>query len=70
MNNLGNIMNLYHQMRNNPAQLLSSRFNLPQDIDMSDPNGIIQHLLSTGQISQGQIDNVRNNPMIQMLMNH
>ena len=70
MNNLGNIMNLYQQMKSNPAQLLSSRFKLPQGMDVSDPNNIIQHLLNTGQVSQGQIDQVKNNPMIQMLMNH
>lgn len=70
MNNLGNIMSMYQQMKSNPIQLLSSRFNIPQGVDTSDPNNIIQHLVNSGQVSQGQIEGLRNNPMIQMLMNH
>jgi hypothetical protein len=61
---------MYQQIKQNPAQLLSQRFNIPQGMDMSNPDGIIQHLLNTGQVSQSQIDNVSNNPMIRMLMNH
>ena len=70
MNNLGNIMSMYQQMKQNPAQLLSKRFNIPQGVDTSSPDSIIQHLLNSGQVSQAQIDSVRNNPMIQMFMNH
>lgn len=70
MNQIGNIMSMYQQIKQNPAQLLSQRFNIPQGMDMSNPDGIIQHLLNTGQVSQSQIDNVSNNPMIRMLMNH
>ena len=69
MNNFGNMMSMYQQMKQNPAQLLSQRFNIPQGVDVSDPNNIIQHLLSTGQISEGQINQARNNPIIQMFMN-
>lgn len=69
MNNFGNIMNIYNQIRQNPVQLLSQRFNLPQDIDASNPNNIIQHLLNTGQVSENQINQARNNPLIQMFMN-
>lgn len=69
MNNFGNIMNMYNQIRQNPVQLLSQRFNLPQDIDASNPNNIIQHLLNTGQVSENQINQARNNPLIQMFMN-
>lgn len=68
MNQFGNIMNMYQMMRQNPAQLLSKRFNLPQDMDMSDPNNIIQHLLNTGQVSENQINQARNNPILQMFM--
>ena len=52
-------------------QLLAKRFNLPQGMNMNNPNDIIQHLLNTGQISQQQVNSVmgmRNNPMIQQLM--
>ncbi len=64
-------MNMYQQLRTNPMQLLARRFNLPQGMNMNNPNDIIQHLLNTGQISQQQLNSVvgmRNNPMIQQLM--
>lgn len=55
---LGNqgMTQMLNQLKSNPAQfLLSRKFNIPQNI--SDPNAIIQHLLSTGQVSQNQINN-------------
>lgn len=67
--NVNDIMQMYQQMRSNPTQLLSRKFNIPQD--MNNPNDIIQHLLDTGQVSQAQINNImnmRNNPIFQMLM--
>lgn len=71
MNNINQIMNMYQQLRSNPMQLLARRFNLPQGMNMNNPNDIIQHLLNTGQISQQQLNSVvgmRDNPMIQQLM--
>lgn len=71
MNNINQIMNMYQQLRSNPMQLLARRFNLPQGMNMNNPNDIIQHLLNTGQISQQQLNSVvgmQNNPMIQQLM--
>lgn len=71
MNNINQIMSMYQQLRTNPMQLLARRFNLPQGMNMNNPNDIIQHLLNTGQISQQQLNSVvgmRNNPMIQQLM--
>lgn len=65
-----NPMQLIGQLKNNPAMLLSSRFNIPQG--MNDPNQIIQHLLNTGQVSQDAVNRamqMRNNPMIQQLLN-
>lgn len=69
--NMNLLMNMYQQLRNNPMQMLSRRYNLPQGMNMNNPNDIIQHLLNTGQISQQQVNNVmgmQNNPMIQQLM--
>ena len=70
--NINDLMQIYQQMRNNPTQLLSRKFNIPQD--MNNPNDIIQHLLNTGQVSQMQVNNImnmRNNPIFQMLFkNH
>ncbi len=65
------IFSMYNQLRSNPMQLLSRRFNIPQN--MNNPQDIIQHLLNSGQISQAQVNQamqMRNNPMIQQLMKH
>lgn len=65
-----NPMQLIGQLKSNPAMLLSSKFNIPQG--MNDPNQIIQHLLNTGQVSQDAVNRamqMRNNPMIQQLLN-
>lgn len=70
MNNFGNIMSMYQQMKQNPAQLLSKKFNIPQGVDTTNPNSIIEHLLNTGQVSENQINQAKNNPIIQMFMNH
>ena len=69
--NINQMAQMYQQLRSNPAQLLASRFNLPQGINMNNPNDIIQHLLNTGQVTQQQVNNVmgmQNNPMIQQIM--
>ena len=53
MNNM-NFMQMLQQLRQNPMQMLSQRFNVPQNIQ--NPQDIIQHLLNTGQISQNQVN--------------
>ena len=58
--NIQQIMGMYQQLRNNPAQMLSQRFNIPQDVNMQDPNAILQHLLNSGQVSQNQVNQVMN----------
>ena len=66
MNN--NFLNLLTQFRSNPMQMLSRRFNIPQN--MSDPQAIIQHLLNSGQVTQDQVNQamqMRNNPMFKNL---
>ena len=69
---MNNLISMYQQFKQNPMAMLSKRFNIPQNIDMSNPNSIIEHLLNTGQISQNQVNNamgMRNNPLIKQLMN-
>ena len=69
---MNDMMNLYQRMRSNPAQMLSQRFNFPQNMNMSDPGAILQYLLNSGQVSQAQVNNamsMRNNPMIQQIFN-
>ena len=69
--NMRDMMNMYQQIRNNP-QMLRQRFNIPQDLNLNDPNAITQHLMNTGQITQEQYNNannMRNNPIIQKMFN-
>ena len=55
MNNFMNMYSMLQQLRTNPVPfLLQRRYNVPQG--MNDPNAILQHLVNTGQISQGQIN--------------
>lgn len=68
---MNNIIQMYQQMMQNPMAMLTKRFNIPQGVDTSNPNAIIQHLLNTNQVSQEQLNHamsMRNNPAIQMLM--
>jgi hypothetical protein len=55
--NMQDIMNFYQKFRQNPMQMLNQKFNIPQNVNMNNPNDIIQHLLNTGQISQEQVNN-------------
>lgn len=71
--NIKDISDLYQRFRQNPIQMLNKRFNIPQNVDLGDPNAILQHLMNTGQVSQNQINQVmqmKNSPMIQQLINH
>lgn len=68
MNNANDIMNLLQQIQQNPYQVLSQRFNLPQNLN--NPNDIIQHLLNSGQVTQTQVNNatqMMSNPMVKRL---
>lgn len=70
MTNPMNLLQMYQQLRQNPMQMLSRRFNIPQG--MNDPEQIIQHLLNSGQVSQSQVNQVmqmRDNPQIKQLFN-
>lgn len=58
MNN--NILGMLQQLQTNPMEMLSKRFNIPQDVNVNDPNAIIQHLMNTGQVSQQAYNNARN----------
>ena len=52
-----NPMALLQQLKANPIQFMAQRrFNVPASVG-TDPNAIINHLVSSGQISQQQINN-------------
>ena len=57
MNSPMNMMQMVQQLKANPMQFLMQRkFNLPQNIDTSNPQAIINHLVQSGQISQEQMN--------------
>lgn len=58
-----NIIGMLQQLQSNPMALLSQKFKIPQDLDINDPNAIIQHLMNTGQVSQQAYNNARNMAM-------
>lgn len=50
--NQPNMMQMLNQLKANPMQFLAkSKFNIPQNL-VNDPNAIINHLVSSGQVSQ------------------
>ena len=53
---MGGLLPMLQQLKNNPLQFLMQRkFNIPQNI-ANDPNAILNHLLSSGQVSQEQVN--------------
>ena len=58
------MMQMINQFKQNPIQILSQKFNIPQGLN--DPNEILKHLLDTNQVSQQQVNQVmqmKENPM-------
>lgn len=52
-------MNPFKQFMQNPVQaLLGAKFKIPTG--MTDPNQILNHLLTTGQVSQEQVNKAYN----------
>ena len=54
------IFSMLQQMKTNPMGLLSQKFNIPDGVNLNDPNAILNHLISTGQVSQNQVDSIKN----------
>ena len=51
-----NIMQAFQNFSQNPAEfLIKSKYNIPNNIDIKNPQNIIQHLLNTNQLSQQQL---------------
>jgi len=51
------MMQMLGQLKQNPVQfLMQKRLNIPADI-AGDPQAILQHLMSTGQVNQQQVNN-------------
>lgn len=58
--NMQDIMKIYQQLKQNPMQVLNQCVNVPQNLNLSNPYDIIQHLLNTGQRSQEQLNSIMN----------
>lgn len=64
---MNNVLTMLSQLRSNPMQVLSQKYNIPQGL--TNPQDIIQHLLNTNQITQAQVNQamqMRNNPMFNL----
>lgn len=54
---MGNPMQMLQQLKANPLQfLMQRRMKLPQNINVNDPQAILNHLVSSGQVSQEQVN--------------
>lgn len=51
---------MLQQIQKNPMSILSQRFNIPDGVNVKDPNEIINHLVNSGQVRQSEIDNIKN----------
>ena len=63
---MNNLMGMYQQFMQNPIQMISKKYNLPEG--MNNPDDILKHLVNSGQVKQEQIDSIVNNPMIRQFM--
>lgn len=64
-----NMLTTLSQLKQDPVAMLSTKYNVPQG--MTDPNEILQHLLTTGQVTQDQVNRImqmRNDPRLQQFM--
>ena len=64
-----NLFTMLSQLKQDPVAMLSTKYNVPQG--MTDPNEILQHLLTTGQVSQDQVNKImqmRNDPRFQQFI--
>ena len=65
------MINTYQQYRNDPMEAVRGTYNIPEDMDTSDPDTIVQYLINTNQVSPQQmnrINSLRNNPLIMKLL--
>lgn len=60
LNGGNNILAQLNQLRSNPVQfLMQRRYNIPSNLN-NNPQGIVQHLLNTGQMSQDTYNRLQN----------
>jgi hypothetical protein len=59
--NPNNPLTLVNQIRSNPTQFLARKgINLPQDINVNDPNAILNYLMQKNRTTQAQYNGAYN----------
>lgn len=51
-----NMLAMLSQLKQDPVAMLSTKYSVPQG--MTNPNEILQHLLTTGQVTQDQVNKI------------
>ena len=51
---------MLNQIKSNPMGILSQKFNIPNEVNVNDPNEILKHLVESKQVTQNQIDSIKN----------
>lgn len=51
-----NMLTMLSQLKQDPVAMLSTKYSVPQG--MTNPNEILQHLLTTGQVTQDQVNRI------------
>lgn len=47
------------QVKANPMQMLARKYNIPQGVNVKDPDSILDYLVKSGQVSQQQYNAAR-----------
>ncbi len=56
----GNAQQTLQELQRNPMQILRKRgFNIPDNVNVNDPNSIIQYLMNSGQVTQSRYNQAR-----------
>ena len=53
-------LGMLQQIQKNPMSILSQRFNIPDGVNVKDPNEIINHLVNSGQVTQSDVNTIKN----------
>jgi hypothetical protein len=53
-------LGMLQQIQKNPMSILSQRFNIPDGVNVKDPNEIINHLVNSGQVKQSDVNAIKN----------
>lgn len=57
--NVIQVFQMLNQIKTNPMGILSQKFNIPDGVNVNDPNEILKHLVESNQVTQNQIDSIK-----------